>query len=129
MTGMGRLVVIAAISSVLFGCSQSHRQLPGGYYLERFTEGGPSLYYVGAPGQVVDGGGVFDGTVQELGWSNDWILARVKRLYHGDINGWYAVNVRTGKIVGPLQASELKTNPAFSNIATVPAAVAFSRGE
>jgi len=120
-----RLIAAAAISFLLCGCNPSHRQLSGGYYLERFDEGGTS-YYVGAPGKALDGGGVFDGTVQEIGWNKDWILARVRRIYRGDPDGWYLLNVKTGQIAGPLQSSELKTNSALSSIKTVQPATVFS---
>jgi hypothetical protein len=97
--------------------------------LERFDEGGTyTSYYVGAPGKSVNGGGVFDGTVQEIGWNEDWILVRVRRVYRGDPDGWYVLNVKTGQIAGPLQSSELKTNSAFSKIKTVQPSAVFSGG-
>jgi len=118
-------IPVTVISLLLSGCNPSHRQLSGHYYLDRFDEGGTS-YYVGAPGKALDGGGVFDGTVQEVGWNKDWILARVKRIYRGDPDGWYLLNVKTGQITGPLQTSELKTNPALSNIKTLQPAAVFA---
>lgn len=118
-------IPVAVITLLLCGCNPSHQQLSGGYYLDRFDEGGTS-YYVGAPGKAIDGGGVFDGTVQEIGWNDDWILARVRRIYRGDPDGWYALNVKTGQVDGPLQSSELKTNPAFSNIKAVQPTALFS---
>jgi hypothetical protein len=124
-TGMRHCLATAVITFLLCSCNQSHRQLAGGYYLERFDEGGTS-YYVGAPGKSVSGGGVFDGTVQEIGWTEDWILARVRRVYRGDPDGWYVLNVKTGQIAGPLQSSELKTNSAFSKIKTVQPSAVFS---
>jgi hypothetical protein len=124
MTGLRRSLATAAISFLLCGCGQSHQQLSGGYYLERFDEGGTS-YYVGSSGKPVNGGGVFDGTVQEIGWNEDWILARVNRLYHGDTNGWYVLNVKTGQVLGPFQASEVKANSAFSNIKIVQPSILF----
>jgi hypothetical protein len=93
--------------------------------LDRFDKGGTS-YYVAAPGKPVNGGGVFDGTVQEIGWNDNWILARVTRLYHGDTNGWYVLNLKTSQITGPFQDAELKTNLAFSSIKTVQPATVFS---
>jgi hypothetical protein len=115
-------------SLLLYGCNQNHKQLSGGYYLERFDEGGTS-YYVGKSGTTVEGGGVFDGTVEEIGWNENWILARVTRLSSGDTNGWYALNLKTGKINGPLQDIEIKMHPIFSQMKTVPAAVMFSNNQ
>jgi hypothetical protein len=126
MTGLKHsIAIVVFVLSMLPGCRNlSHGQLPGGYYLERFDEGGVS-YYLGAKGKPVSGGGVFDGTLQEIGWNEDWILARVTRCYRGDPDGWYALNVKTGQITGPLQDAELKKNPAFSHISTVPPAAVF----
>lgn len=129
MTGMRHSIVSVVISVLLCGCNPSHRQLTGGYYLDRFDEGGVfdgASYYVGAPGKAIDGGGVFDGTVQEIGWNKDWILARVRKVYRGDPDGWYLLNVKTGQITGPLQNSELKTNSALSTIKTIDPATVFS---
>jgi hypothetical protein len=123
--GMKRLLAGVVISLLLFGCNQSRRPLSGHYYLERYDEGGTS-YYVTAPGSLGDGGGVFDGTVQEVGWNQDWILARVKRIYHGDPSGWYALNLKTNQISGPFQDTELKTNPNFDNIKSMKPAEVFS---
>lgn len=116
---------VAIISLLLFGCNQSRRPLSGQYYLKRLIEGGTS-YYVIDPGSRNDGGGVFDGTVEEIGWNQDWILARVKRLFHGDPSGWYALNLKSKQISGPFQDTELKTNPNFANIKSLRPAEVFS---
>jgi hypothetical protein len=114
--GMKRRTLGIVLSSLLLtGCNQSTRKLVGGYSLERFDEGGTS-YYLEAPGYELDGGGVLDGTIQEIGWNQDWILARVNRLYGGDTNGWYALNLKTKQISGPLREFDLKTNSALSGI-------------
>ena len=88
-------------------------KLTQGYRLERFDENGK--YYVVTP-EDPPGGGVFDGTVEQIGWNRDWILARVTRLFHGDTNGWYALNVKTKQVIGPIQESGLSTNAEWSNI-------------
>jgi hypothetical protein len=129
MIGSKLLIVIAALISFLFcGCNQSQRQLSGGYYLERFDEGGPS-YYVDAPGKPLDGGGVFDGAVQEIGWNKEWILARVTRLYQGDSNGWYVLNIKTGQVTGPIPDDQIKTNSGIKTIKTEPVAAVFVRSQ
>jgi hypothetical protein len=96
-----------------------------GYSLERFDEGGTS-YYLEAPGYESSGGGVLDGTVEEIGWNQDWILARVNRIYRGDTNGWFALNIKTRQISGPFGDSDLKTNSALSEIKCRVAADVFS---
>jgi hypothetical protein len=79
----------------------------GGYKLERFEENGK--YYVIGPDDS-PGGGIFDGTVEQLGWDQNSILAQVTRLYHGDTNGWYVLDLKTKRIIGPIQEADLKTN-------------------
>jgi hypothetical protein len=98
----------------LFGCNQSKRKLVDGYVLERFDENGK--YYLVSPETELSGGGAFDGTIQEIGWNQDWILAQVTRIYRGDTDGWYALNLKTKQIIGPIQDSELKTNSTFLKI-------------
>ncbi|HWN96204.1 MAG TPA: hypothetical protein VNT99_14305 [Methylomirabilota bacterium] len=88
-------------------------KLTQGYKLERFDENGK--YYVIAPDDW-SVGGVFDGIVERIGWNQDWILARVTRLYRGDTSGWYALEVKTKRVVGPLQESELSSNKEWSQI-------------
>lgn len=82
--------------------------------MERFNENGK--HYLISPENDLSGGGVFDGTVEEIGWNQDWILARVTRLAQSDTNGWYALDLKTKHVVGPIQESEVKTNAAWSKI-------------
>jgi len=116
MNGMKYLTTTVLILSCIFlsGCNQSKRKLVDGYVLERFDENGE--YYLESPEFELSGGGVFDGTIKEIGWNQDCILAYVTRLYHGDTNGWYALNLKTKQIIGPIQDSELKTNSTFLKI-------------
>ena len=100
---------------LLCGCNGSTKAVAGGYALTRFDEGG-TTYYLTASGERSSGGGVFDGTVQEIGWNNDWILARINRLYQGDTNGWYALNLKTRQVIGPIQESDLSKNSSFLGI-------------
>ena len=82
--------------------------------MEDFEDSGK--FYLMADRYQKSGGGVFDGTIEEIGWDEKWIVARVKRIYHGDPDGWYAVNVQTHQVRGPLAESELKTNTELSKI-------------
>lgn len=108
------IILSVVVSSLLLtGCNQSSRKLVDGYSLERFDEGGTS-YYLVAPGYELGGGGILDGTIEEIGWDQNWIVARVNRLYQGDTNGWYALNIKTKQISGPLEESQLKTNSTLS---------------
>jgi len=112
-TAVIALGLVVAGSLLFCGCEPSTVKLTQGYRLERFDENG--MYYVIAP-EDLPGGGVFDGTVDQIGWNQNWILARVTRLYHGDTNGWYALNLKTKRVTGPVQESELSANKEWSQI-------------
>ena len=99
------LAILVAL--LVCGFNPNQRLLVGGYYLDP-SEDVPHVYYVGAPGMAINGGGVFDGTIQRIGWNASWILAKVIRLYQGDTNGWYALNLKTGKVTGPLAGNQLR---------------------
>jgi len=119
---MKHLIVSAAsiscfliTSLLLCSCSREPpKRLVDRYRLECFSENGK--YYVVEAGKPLTGGGVFDGTVEEIGWNAEWILARVNRIYRGDTNGWYALDVKTRQITGPFHESDLKRRPALSTI-------------
>jgi hypothetical protein len=113
VTAVTALALVVAGSLLFCGCEPSTVKLTQGYRLERFDENGK--YYVISP-ENLPGGGVFDGTVEQIGWNQDWILARVTKLYHGDTNGWYALDLKTRHVVGPIQESDVKTNAAWSKI-------------
>lgn len=109
----GKKLILALASSILLcGCGQPTK-LTGGYTLECSENG---QYYVVAPGTTLDIGGVFEGTIEMIGWNDVWILAKVNRIYDGDPDGWYALNVKTKQIRGPLRPSELKADPVLSQI-------------
>ena len=99
------LAILVAL--LICGFNPNQRLLVGGYYLDQ-SEDVPYVYYVGAPGMAINGGGVFDGTIQRIGWNANWILAKVIRLSQGDPNGWYALNLKTRRVTGPLTGVQLK---------------------
>jgi hypothetical protein len=86
--------------------------LAGAYWLEHFESG---QYYVRGPVET-QGGVTFDGTIQQIGWTDRSILARVTRIYRGDSDGWYALNVSTGEIRGPLSESDIASDESLSGI-------------
>src|SRR5687767_1287817 len=87
----GFIAVLLCLAVAAFWLrSQNTRPLTGGYSLERFAENGK--YYV-KRGERWSGGGTFDGTIKQIGWSDDRLLAKVTRTYRGDRDGWYALDV------------------------------------
>ena len=107
-------LVIVGLVAVRFFDPLS-RRLAGGYRLNLFSESGE--YYVDEPGvRLTRGGGVFDGTVEKVGWSDTLILARVTRIWGGDPNGWYVLDVETKIVRGPLTDQEINTDPFLARI-------------
>ena len=111
LCGMKLLIVAASI--LLCGCDPATRGLAHGYRLEISQESGD--YYVTSPDDLY-GIGIFEGTVQQIGWNENWILARVMKCSHGDTNGWYALDLRTRQVLGPIPETELGTNVWWSQI-------------
>jgi hypothetical protein len=114
IANVARLSFSLFLISYLVGCNQSSQALADGYVLERFEENGK--YYVFHLGDKSSGGGVFDGTIEKIGCKGDWILAQVERLSSNDTNGWYALNVKTRQLIGPIPSGEVRTNTELSAI-------------
>ena len=115
MHGSKRLIAVVVLSFFTCSCNQDLRRLPAGYSLERFSEGPTHYYVLGPSAESEHGGGAFNGIILEIGWNEDWILARVKR-NDGQPNGWYVLNPKTKKITGPFDEAQLKSKPELSNI-------------
>jgi hypothetical protein len=102
-------IIHFALLILMLGCGSNRMRVAGSYYLERFSENGK--FYLRQHGDRSTGG-VFDGHLLQIGANPDTIIAYVKRLYRGDPDGWYMLDVRTGKVSGPLTECELR---AFCN--------------
>ncbi|MEZ5324733.1 MAG: hypothetical protein R3F19_06690 [Verrucomicrobiales bacterium] len=76
------------------------------YYLEKFPENGK--FYMRRAGEGDVPGGVFDGIVLEVGWSDTVVLAKIKRLYGGDEDGVYRLDLSSGQVIGPLPDETLQ---------------------
>lgn len=108
-------IAVVVSSFLLAGCDQSTRQLTGGYALLRFQENG-QFYVVPSDDKSSSGGGIFDGTIDRIGWNADWILAKVNKVYTGDASGWYALNLTTRRISGPYLEAEVRSHSILSKI-------------
>ena len=82
----------------LLGCN-SKEKISNGYYLKT-NEDGPIVYYLA--NSESEAGGVFDGTVSQVGWKRDEIMAKVRRLASVDPSGYYKLDLKTGYITGPI---------------------------
>ena len=104
---------------ILMGCDQdpfglSYKKLAGQYSLHQFESGD---YYVVAPG-AMSGGGVLEGTVQEIGWNKDLILARRKANFGGDKSGWMVIDVAAKTVSGPISDEIRFQDLRYSTIVT-----------
>lgn len=105
----------------------SKRRIVGGYFLYVFNEGG-ELYYVNKGiWDLASDGGVFKGTIQEIGWNKDWIVARVERqgLPRVDPSGWFVLEVKKGRVISPITYENLAKNTNWASIKCVPASESY----
>lgn len=97
---------ILLLSLILFlpGCMDadpfglSRKTLSGPYELEQFESGD---YYLLGPHPIA-GGGILDGVVEEIGWSDTVIAAKRHANYRGDPDAWMIVHVQKRTIEGPI---------------------------
>jgi hypothetical protein len=101
------------------------RSLPGPYELER-SEGG-DVYWINGPGGKTTAGGVLEGSVEQIGWSDKYIIAYRHSTFRGDPDGWMVIDVKSRRIVGPLGEAELKQNRELQPIHAVAVAEAWKR--
>jgi len=103
---------LACCDSNPFG--RTERKVAGTYLLEYFDEGGGSYYLIkkGASTQ----GGVFEAVIEEIGWSQDYIVCKVKKQYGGDVDGIYSVEIATGKVEGPFDGGIFQRDARFKGI-------------
>jgi hypothetical protein len=109
----GMLLLVMAVSGCVDNWKKKTVLEP--YYLEK---SGENFYYLQRKGHEVEGVGILEGTVEQIGWSNSTILAYRNPCYGGDHAGWMVIDTITHKIVGPISDSErqksYKTIPCFT---------------
>jgi hypothetical protein len=88
----------------IVGCTET-KSLPGNYKLERWEDN--KTYYLQGPSQQDGkGGGLIDGVVLRLAWSDEVIGAERFSTFRGERDGWMIIDVKSGKISGPISKSE-----------------------
>lgn len=105
-----RFPLAALLLVSVIGCSDT-KSLPGNYKLERWEDG--KTYYLLEPSKLSEsnsGGGVIDGTVARIAWDGEVIAAERRAIFRGDPDGWMIIDIKSGKISGPL------SNPEFDAI-------------
>lgn len=86
------------------GCADT-KSLPGNYKLERW-EDNKTYYLLGPLQQATNGGGLIDGVVLRLAWSEEVIGVERFSTFRGDPDGWMIIDIKSGKISGPISKSE-----------------------
>lgn len=69
-------------------------------------------------GRNNSGGGFLEGTVERIGWSDRFIIARRQSLSGGDPDGWMIIDLKMKTITGPFSDEEIGNKPEVSNIQT-----------
>jgi hypothetical protein len=115
--GSALSVLIMLLAVTTTGClgacdifNASQTKLAGAYCLERDREF--TAYRVqkcaGPRDTKADGVGLFDGTVERIGWNEQHILAWRKPAFGGDSAGWMLLEVSTGRVEGPFDEAQLR---------------------
>jgi hypothetical protein len=100
---------------LLMSCDQdplrlSYRKVAGTYDLHRWEDG--KIYYLEEKGaENKNGGGVLDGVVEQIGWNNDYIIAKRRSTFGGDPNGWMVLDVNKKTIKGPFTDEMIEKIP------------------
>lgn len=85
-----------------------------GYSLCR-NQDGPTVFYLEPNNQSPSGGGVLEGTVQSIGWSDNVIVARRQSTFRGDVDGLMVVDIASKKVDGPISQDVVaKTYPLIT---------------
>ena len=90
-----KLFVIFLLAFMITGCGGSKKKIVGNYYLWQW-EGGRSYYLVDKHTSP-NGGGLIDGTVQTIAWSDNYIYIQKKPLFSGEKKGWVIIDDKNKK--------------------------------
>lgn len=102
IVGLALLILIGGLILSRFG-RFGGQQLGGGHKLWRASESG--LYYVLRGWRDRSPGGVFEGTIQRIGVTNESVFCYVRRLMRDNNDGWYLLDVKTGSVSGPADSA------------------------
>ncbi len=104
-----KLFVIFLLAFMIVGCvfdGGSKKKIVGNYYLWQW-EGGRSYYLVDKHTSP-NGGGLIDGTVQVIAWSDNYIYILKKSLFSGEKEGWVIIDVKNQKITKTIPEQVMK---------------------
>ena len=105
-----RISLAVSLLVAIIGCSDT-KSLPGNYKLERWED--DKTYYLLGPQKLFaghSGGGAIEGVLVRIAWDGELIAAERHAIFRGDPDGWMIVDIKSGKISGPV------SNPEFDAI-------------
>ena len=91
---------------LLHGCSDPYYKLHHGYALQMVRESG-NVYLYKKNDESEQAGGILDGVVLQIGWNDSYIVAFVDRLWNGDVDGFYVIDVAKESTSGPYTEKEI----------------------
>jgi hypothetical protein len=127
---LGMLLLSLAFS--LYGCMDqdpfdlAKRKIVGDYSLERWED--DRTFYLHDSGREYDKFsdlGPIGGTVVEIGWSDNYIVAKRKSHVGGAVDGWMVIDVRTKEVTGPFTLEAIRADNRFTKLALLPASEAW----
>jgi len=102
--------ILFCLSSCIFDGGRANK-IVDNYSLHRWEDGYTFYIVSNKWGEPDDGwglGGLIKGTVQKIGWNEDYIFVERKAHFGGDPDGWMIIDVNTNKITGPFTDEEFK---------------------
>jgi hypothetical protein len=114
------ILLVAGMTSGCFDIRQPKKTIVENYYLQRSGEG---FYYLQQRGHEVEGVGLLEGTVVQLGWSGTTILANRRACFRGDPDGWMVIDIASHRITGPI--SDRQVQEKYKTIKCYPAETAW----
>lgn len=101
-------VLFASLPLIFAAGCDNTKSLPGNYQLERWEDN--KTYYLHGPSHVAEqGGGLIEGTVLRLAWNDEMIGVERYATFRGDRDGWMVIDIKSGRISGPVSGAEFET--------------------
>ena len=95
----------------------ANKNILGDYYLNKWEDG--KTFYLHDSKKAYEefhDHGPIGGTVIEIGWNKNSIIAKRKAHFGGKIDGWMVIDTNNKKISGPFIWADIIKNDAFENI-------------
>ena len=119
------ILITLLLLSGCFPFAGGNKDLPGPYELEISEDG--KIFWLHGPGERDNGGGILNGDVRQLGWSENYIVAYRHSTFRADPDGWMVVDVRKQTIAGPLSEVRAREIVGTPEVTVRPASEAWKQ--